>query len=137
MRTVCRLPRIRRFSEARLNRYSFEDYLQRLAARGATDAPVRCRRDEGAVIAEVRAEAGCRVGRVYRVSVLWESRGIGERHSAQELSLVCVVENNSVKKGRCRVRKHRLIGSVGALLSWLLVSVEMIYLTLQLMNGQT
>ena len=32
VRTVCRLPRIRRFSEARLNRYSFDDYLQRLSS---------------------------------------------------------------------------------------------------------
>src|SRR5437868_3194633 len=32
VRTVCRLPRIRRFSEARLNRYTFEDYLLRLSS---------------------------------------------------------------------------------------------------------
>jgi hypothetical protein len=32
VRTVCRLPRIGRFSEARLTRYTFEDYLFRLSA---------------------------------------------------------------------------------------------------------
>ena len=33
VRTVCRLPRIRRFAEARnIHRYSFEDYLLRLSA---------------------------------------------------------------------------------------------------------
>ena len=31
VRTVCRLPRIRRFSEALLRRYSIEDYLLRLS----------------------------------------------------------------------------------------------------------
>ena len=31
VRTVCRLPRILRFVEARLNRYTFEDYLLRLS----------------------------------------------------------------------------------------------------------
>jgi hypothetical protein len=31
VRTVCRLPRIRRFAEARLNRFSFDDYVQRLS----------------------------------------------------------------------------------------------------------
>jgi hypothetical protein len=31
VRTVCRLPRIRRFTEARLTRYMFDDYLLRLS----------------------------------------------------------------------------------------------------------
>ena len=31
VRTVCRLPRIRRFSEARLHRFTFDDYLFRMS----------------------------------------------------------------------------------------------------------
>ena len=32
VRTVCRLPRIRRFAESRLDRYTFENYLLQLPA---------------------------------------------------------------------------------------------------------
>src|SRR5262249_46653806 len=56
--------------------------------RGATDVPPHCCRYEGSAIADTCTEAGCRVGWIDGMPVLWSGGCGAEGYTAPELSLV-------------------------------------------------